>query len=486
MKDNRRARLLTAVGIFSAAVFVVDVLTPAGVEVWVLYLPVILAPVWYNNARHVVLASATCSALVVIGSFFSHPYPIGELIWLDLLNRGMGLMAMWLTAYAGITLCRRSARLGEVMENLRQEIAHHKKTEEALTQSEERLRLAAEGAGMGTWDVNLRTGKAIWSETHFRTLGYPPAPGGQATHSMWRSCVHADDLERILEAREQARRERTPYCAEYRIRRADSGAIVWLAIFGRFVEDDTGAPVRFLGVSFDITRRKVLEREVLDIAAREQRRIGQELHDSVGQEITGLGLMANVLVRRLQDRVTERQIAGRLITQLDRVHQQVRALSRGLVPVQVEAKGLWAALDDLAVAASEQSGITVTFDCPEWEEGPDHATATELFRIAQEAVSNALRHGQPQHVRLSLFVGNDGLHLSVRDNGAGMKDSVDESNGMGLRIMRYRAGLIGGVLHIDPAQGGGTVVTCVLPNWRGNNIEEPSNGQGRPEDPDRG
>src|SRR5262249_40855238 len=158
-----------------------------------------------------------------------------------------------------------------------------------------------------------------------------------------------------------------------------------------------GNATRFLGVAFDITRRKELEREavqreVLAMAAREQRQIGQELHDGVGQALTGLGLMAQSLAQRLADSGADgapgQRVALRLVAGIDSVHQQVRELSRGLIPVHVESRGLSAALDDLAASTTEASGIPVTAECPEWVELPDHATATHLFRIAQEAVSN--------------------------------------------------------------------------------------------------
>jgi len=472
--DIRRAVLLTAVVLFAAAVFITDLLTPLGVAEWVLYLPVILAPVWFNNSRQVVVASALCSALVVVGFFLSPP---GILHSWDLINRGMGLTALWLTALAGITICRRSTRLAEVMLSLQREIAQHQQTEQALGQSEERLRLAVEGAGMGTWDLDLRTGKRVWSETNFRMLGYQPVLGGEATREMWLSRLHPDDRDRVLEVVEEARRERSLYCPEYRICRADNGETVWLAAFGRFVYDETGEAVRFLGVLFNVTRRKraaeslresqerlrLLQRELVEIAAQEQRRIGQELHDGVGQELTGLGLMANALAQHLRETDTEKRIADRLVAGLDRVHQQVRTLARGLVPVQLEAQGLWAALDDLAVRASEQSGIPVTFDCPEGVGVPDHAAATQLHRIAQEAVSNALRHGRPQQVRLTLLYEPDGLRLSIQDDGTGTPDQMEESNGMGFRIMQYRAEQIGGALQIGQAEGGGTIVTCKVP-----------------------
>src|SRR5437899_8870073 len=199
---------------------------------------------------------------------------------------------------------------------------------------------------MGTWDLNLRTGKRVWSETNFRMLGYKPVLGGEATREMWLSRLHSDDRDRVLEVVEEARRERSLYCPEYRICRADNGETVWLAAFGRFVYDETGEAVRFLGVLFNVTRRKraaeslresqerlrLLQRELVEIAAQEQRRIGQELRDGVGQELTGLGLMANALAQHLRETQTEKRIAERRTAGLDRGQQLARAPARGLAP----------------------------------------------------------------------------------------------------------------------------------------------------------
>jgi PAS domain S-box-containing protein len=480
MKGRGHALLLVAVSAFAAAAFFADWLIPLGGTGWVLFLPVILAAVWLGKPRHVILASAACAVLVVVSFVLGHP---DNLPWRGLRNRAMGITAIALTAFAGVVICRRSARLGEVMRSLQHEIAHHEQTERALRESEERLRLAADGAGMGTWDANLGTGEAVWSVPLFRMLGHKPAPGGAAAMDLWWSRVHPDDRRRVLDLREQARRERSLYAPEYRIVHADTGAVVWLAVFGRFVYDEAGQAVRFLGVAFDITRRKQLEREVLEIAAREQRRIGQELHDGVGQELTGLGLMATALAGRLAAATEERRMTGRLADGLGRVHQQVRTLTRGLVPVEVEPEGLRAALEDLAARAREQSGVPVTFSWPESVDGLEHDTATQLFRIAQEAVSNALRHARPRSVALSLTAGPEGLALRVCDDGTGLAGGTGPSTGMGLRIMQYRAEQIGGTFHVRPADGHGTVVSCTLPR-RNHDDDCPNGGAGS--HPDRG
>jgi PAS domain S-box-containing protein len=328
--------------LLTGVVFLVDILTPLGGTAWVLYLPVILAPVWLHNLkdtgylpRQILIASALCSILVVVGLFLTHP---DAWTWRVLRNRGMVLIALWLTTISAIIIYRRSFQLAEAMKTLQQEIARHTQTSQLLEKAEERLRLAVEGAGMGTFDVNMQTRTAVWSRNHLRMLGYENVTEGQATIDMWRSCVHPNDQDRIQEAREQALKHRSLYSVEYRIRRADNGEISCLAVFGRFFHDQRGEAVRFLGVSFDITRRKELEREVLEITAREKQHIGQELHDGVGQELTGLGLMAQTLSLRLLESSSEKPIAVRLVAGLNQLHQQIRALARGLVPVDMEEK----------------------------------------------------------------------------------------------------------------------------------------------------
>lgn len=483
MNDRRRVCLLTAVVAFAVVVFIVDLLTPHAVAEWVLYLPLPLAAVWFNKPRQVLGISAFCSVLIVGGFFSSHPEI--EFSW-AVANRAFGLIALWLMTYASNALVTRSLQLMELASDLQQEIARRKQTEQALRENEERLRLAMQGVGMGTWDVNLETGKVLWSETQFRIFGYEPAPAGEASREMWLSRIYRDDRRRVLEAEEHARNEHTRYQLEYRIRRPDSKKTVWIAVFGHFHYDEKGKAIRLLGVCFDITRRKELENEVLEIAAREQRQIGQELHDGVGQELTGLGLMAQSLAQRLPETAAERRIATRLIAGLDQTHQKVRELSRGLIPVHVEARGLPAALDDLAARVTEQSGIAVTWECPEWVEMPDHRAATQMFRIAQEAVTNALRHGRPRQIRLTLLSEPDGLRLRIKDDGIGMQMGTEESYGLGLRIMHYRAALIGGVLQIGSSIGGGTIVTCTLPRSKNHDERESGSLAGRGENLDRG
>jgi PAS domain S-box-containing protein len=219
----------------------------------------------------------------------------------------------------------------------------------------------------------------------------------------------------------------------------------------------------FAGVHGDISRRKAMEREVLEIAVQEQRRIGQDLHDGTGQELIGLGLMAESLADALAEQSSpEVGLAVKIAKGLKRTLGQVRALARGLIPVEVDAQGLMAALEELTARVRERSGAKCTLACAEPVPVEDNATATQLFHIAQEAVTNALKHGEARHIRVSLDTEDHLLTLRVRDDGVGIAERQAESKGVGLRIMHYRAGLINATLNIVSVEGGGTLVTCTL------------------------
>jgi signal transduction histidine kinase len=226
----------------------------------------------------------------------------------------------------------------------------------------------------------------------------------------------------------------------------------------------------FTGILRDISRRQALERQVVEIAAQEDQRIGRELHDSVGQELTGLGMMAGALARRLEHGSgAEKELAGKLVQGLNRVHQQVRALSRELIVAELDAEGLSVALEELAARTREQAGIDCHLDSAEPVSVPDPLMAKHLYRVAQEAVSNALRHGKPSRICLALHSGPDELCLTIRDDGIGMQKPVvppqadPTKDGMGIPTMHYRAAMIGGALQVGPAPGGGTLVSCSVP-----------------------
>jgi PAS domain S-box-containing protein len=140
-----------------------------------------------------------------------------------------------------------------------QDISDRKRLEESLQQNEERLSLAIQAASMATWDMDMQTGRVVWSEAHFHILGYEPNPTGEATREMWQSRVHPDDLEHVLQSVEQATQRRSLYHSEHRIIQADNGEVRWLQAFGRVLYNDVGEAARFVGVFFEATDRKQAE-----------------------------------------------------------------------------------------------------------------------------------------------------------------------------------------------------------------------------------
>jgi len=220
----------------------------------------------------------------------------------------------------------------------------------------------------------------------------------------------------------------------------------------------------FTGVIRDISERLSLEQEILRISEQERRRIGQDLHDGLGQMLTGIGLIAQNLARRLdaQDNPDADEV-GEITALIREADQQARGLARGLIPVDLEATGLSAALRRLAVNAGRLFDIQCTVE----EVGAvlidDNIVATHLYRIAQEAVSNAVKHGRAGHVRISLASGDRQVRLRIHDDGVGFPQHLDEERrGMGVRIMHYRARVIGATLEIVAGVDGGTTVTCTL------------------------
>jgi len=219
----------------------------------------------------------------------------------------------------------------------------------------------------------------------------------------------------------------------------------------------------FTGFIRDITERKRLEKEIREISDREQRRIGQDLHDGLCQQLAGIELMSQALAQQLAPKSKPAAAqAGEIARLVREAIAQTRLLARGLCPVTLESEGLRSALAELTLATEKIFGVTCLLTAPESVRIADPAVATHLFRIAQEAVSNALRHGRATRIVLQLKQARAGLVLMVSDNGVGFPKSVAKKNGMGLRIMQSRAGMIGGTLTLENPATGGAIVTCLI------------------------
>ena len=213
----------------------------------------------------------------------------------------------------------------------------------------------------------------------------------------------------------------------------------------------------------DLTEQRLLEQQLLTISDEERQRIGADLHDGLGQKLTGLALLATALRNRLQ------RGDASLLADADRIAQlaneatiQTRVLARGLCPVHLEQMGLAFALSDLADGTEVIYGIRCKLIARETVGAGDPLRETHLYRIAQEAVHNAIRHGASRTITILLEAGDNRQRLTIEDDGSGFALAQVGARG-GLRLMEYRAALLGGTFGIESAPGRGTRITCSYP-----------------------
>ena len=212
-----------------------------------------------------------------------------------------------------------------------------------------------------------------------------------------------------------------------------------------------------------VAERRQLQGEYADAVWQQQVRIAHELHDSLGQELTGLGFLSKSLVLSMQG--TEgAESAGRVREGIERSLEQIRGLARGVMPVEREPDGLMSALRQLAAAMESVHHLPCRFVCPEPVLLPDHQSASQIYRIAQEALTNAIKHGKPSNIVVSLESSDKDITLRVTDDGDGLPEGFEKlPTGSGLRIMKYRAAALGATLTIKNAVPKGAEVLCRLP-----------------------
>ena len=206
-----------------------------------------------------------------------------------------------------------------------------------------------------------------------------------------------------------------------------------------------------------------LEQEVLHISEQEQQRIGQDLHDGICQQLAGIELMRQALQQALARKAAGPAAqAAQIAAHVREVISQTRMLAHGLCPVVLESEGLMSALQELAHTTRKIFGIHCTFRCDQPVQIHDNPVATHLYRIAQEAVGNAVKHGKPRHIQITLATASAHIRLAIHDDGCGIP-AIPPRTGAGLRIMAYRAGVIGGSVTVEPGHPSGTTATCLVP-----------------------
>ena len=381
------------------------------------------------------------------------------------------------------------------------DLTGRKQMEDSLRRSEERLHLALRAARAGALDLDLDTGTANWSDGFSDLLGLENRHS-LASYETLLASLHPDDRAAAQRILRMVWRRRSNFRAEFRVLHPLKGAR-WLSLLGRVLRDEDGRPVRLTGIGIDVSerkqseellrkasrsleervrertaelraanvelerqiaRRKRLERQLLEVSEHMQRRIGQDLHDGLGQQLTGLRYLNNVLHEKLaQKSLPEADDSERLAQLLEQAKSQVRQLARGLHPVAIVPDGLMTALGQLADSVAQLHRVGCRFDCPKPVLIADNVVATHLFRIAQEAVNNALRHGRARQITLALTANNGTLDLQVQNDGRILPARRQGEPGLGLQIMKSRSEAMGAVLEVRPLLPGGMLVRCSVP-----------------------
>jgi PAS domain-containing protein/two-component sensor histidine kinase len=233
----------------------------------------------------------------------------------------------------------------------------------------------------------------------------------------------------------------------------------WFADFFLFFDRELGRGALFFGT--DITQRKLIERELLRVSDAEKNRIGSDLHDGLGQYLTGISCLSAALRDKLQgQKKQEAEDAATISTLVQEAIAQTRALARGLCPVQLETSGLETALEDLTYQVQRLHGLECNFE----SKGPvgvcETSVAIHLYRIAQEAITNAIKHASARRIAVTLDFTKENKTLCIEDDGCGFDPHVEHGPSSGMSLMPYRAAMIGGTLSITSQPDAGTKVEC--------------------------
>lgn len=463
--DRRPKATVTAAGLVLVVLIgAVDRVTPAEMIFAIFYLIPITFVAWFagRNAG-VLIAFASGITWLVVNLLLATP---GWKPFIPYWNALSGLVVFLGVVFLVSTIKALNEGLeGKVeqrTEELRTSVAEHQQTEDRLRTSEERFRQLAEGINEVFWMTDIENGQVIYVSPAYEVVwGRTSASWYESPRSRIEA-IHPEDRERVARAIAD-KRSKKGYDEEYRVVRPD-GAIRWVHDRAFPIFDKTGQVYRLAGIAEDITHRKRLERKVLEVSDQEQRRIGRDLHDGLCQHLTATMFASKILEEELAQQSSPQSTqAGQIAEFIDRAISQARNVARGLDPVKVATNGLMSALEELAATVRTMQRLDCVFrsDAPVLID--DDATAIHLYRIAQEAINNAVKHAQPKHIEIGLDGSGEKITLTIQDDGVGLPPAPHKRDGMGLQTMNYRARAIGATLDVRRVQPRGTMVTCALP-----------------------
>jgi PAS domain S-box-containing protein len=368
--------------------------------------------------------------------------------------------------------------------------------------SEERLRLALEAADIAILDWDLECNKVIFSE-NFGKILCGDHKDFDGKYSTLLRMVHPDDRKEMKSSMKKAIQQTNFFDFEFRVIWPED-EIRWMRIRGNVYLDAEGKACRLMGTIHDktdrklaletlqqarvtlekhvhertleltetndrlreeIAERKMLQNEIMEVSEMEQQRIGQDLHDSICQQIGGIIFMTQALFEKIgTEKAEESDELKYILDQLKIALKNTRDLSRGLYPIIGEGK-LFLALEDLALSMEELFNTKVILDYDRSIKFYDNIVAIHIFRIVQEALNNAIRHGRAKKIEIEFKKKDNHISLQIADNGCGFPKKPN-IRGMGLNIMKYRASIIGASFDLESKTGKGTSITLKLSGTR--------------------
>jgi PAS domain S-box-containing protein len=429
-----------------------------------LFFAAVMLSAWYGGPGPGLLAT------LLAGWASSHYFPDNPpgrsgFSWDDGIRLAVFLMVA--TLISSLTSLRKRAQealqrsLNEMEMRVQRRTAELRSSNEQLRQSEEQFRVLIDGVNDYAIVMLDPAGNVLsWSGGAGRIEGYreEEVVGQHVSRFFTPEDVESGEPMRQLRIATAAGRHE-----DEGLRVRKDGTRFLANVITTLLRDERGDPRGFAQITRDVTELRNLESRILDVSESERRRIGHDLHDGLGQQLTGLALLTQSIAGKLSSRsAVEADAAIRIVSMINEAIEQVRDLARGLAPVELGPDGLRAAVKNMAGRMDGVGGVSCRFES-NGDVELDEATSLHLYRVAQEAMNNAIRHGHATVIDFSLMNTVTGGMLSIKDNGSGIQPGSSDGEGIGIQVMNYRAKMIGAMLEVSSIPGGGTLVSCAWP-----------------------
>ncbi len=350
-----------------------------------------------------------------------------------------------------------------------QDVTERKRTEEALRNSEERFRLAAQAGKMYAYEWDVATDSVVRSEEHINVLGFRESK--RLTRQQLLARVHPDDRALFISSSDQLTPEKPTTQICYRVLGPD-GLVVWLEKSARGFFDEHGRMLRVVGMVADVTDRKLAEaalaivsRRLIEAQEQERSRIARELHDDIGQRLALLIIEVEQLQQRSGDLPTQiRSRMSKLKNQASEIAADIQSLSHELHSSKLQYLGIGAAVGGFCRDFGEQQNVEIDFNTDHLPSPLPSDISLCLFRVLQEALHNSAKHSGVRHFKVRLWGTSDGIHLTVSDSGVGFDvKSATKGRGLGLTSMQERVRLVNGTITIESKPTAGTTIHVRVP-----------------------